>query len=424
MGWRAALGMCGVAGSLLAAALLWGSPAQGQRPELVDIAIGRTLGFRTLHDGIGDDLVLQVDVQERIWTLDGKLGRAHWDGATLWWHGQRYWATPEPVALPAEWGERAGQVWDEWRAGFPNTTFFEEHPNVLDPRATYHPDWETWYRVDLPFAWDDGYAIYAVVTKGGNSGRVSVYDRETREPLEFGHYKTRGLGLFGITGADLDVPLSPDTYRPELPPHRVYPRNHSKTRGPHGEGYGSAWHEAQQQIPLMPGSQNGAAVSNAGPALGAVCTEAGTVHREHNLLTWTFPSSPERAELARLATVECPDSKLTLTAWAWHKPVAGQRSCVGGTLRVVNTLPEPDQVVWQRRIDECRNGPSEDQLEYPVTLPIPPGTDPSGVVVEFDAEVSLQCRQTSTDRGVVHLKVLQGEYPLLSWPGCYPGWEP
>lgn len=404
--------------------------ARGEHPVLVEQAIADLLNYNTLYDGSGTGGVLQVDVEQEVITYDCREARVHWDGTHLWIHREHALG---PEQLPAMWADRVRDVWDEWRSGFANSAFVVESPVPFDDHAFEDPG-KTWHRVELPFPWMAAYLVYVQVMNNGRMGLLSVYHADTHQPVGLGPrwtgqqtgYQPAYLRNAIVTpeNGNTNVPLSPETYSPNRPatqPSAGGWRPGAKA-GAHGERSSPTWHQLQQFVKLVRSDTHGGLT--AGPQLSNRCETASAVYTAPLDVAFAFPDDPDKAALATQAAAQCPNAGFHTKLTVFHHPVAGQRTCATATWRVVNTLPDPDVVLWQHQIDECRNGPSEGRLEYPTELALPVGSDPTGLEVQLQGQVQIQCNQVSAPGlggiGNVLAGFLLDDYPVLSWPGCYP----
>jgi hypothetical protein len=224
--------------------------------------------------------------------------------------------------------------------------------------------------------------------------------------------------------SDLDVPLSTETYVPDLPTFQVRQRI-SKDAWRGAGAPPPTWHETRQRVPFAawPTNQD---PTNPGERVKSSCPTAPSTLTESFSVGFTFPDDPELVALTQLALADCPNVGFEMEVVGWHFPRAGQRTCLSGVWQVVDTLPDPDVVLWQDPVSMCRTGPSEDRLEYPTRRPIPAGFDPTGLEVRFQGEASIQCLAVGSpeDPGYASLFFPEGHHPELRWPGCYPGWTP
>ena len=414
---------CSLGALLVASACATSTPTvHAEASDRVRDLIHAIEGFHTWY--LDGGIVYQVDAEAEVITLDAKEGRLHWDGADLWY-------TPKegaPTRLPAAWSQRVRDVWEEWRAGFPRTTFVETDPSDLGRDFTLlRGESHRWYRVDLPFTWDDPYLVL-LTTAGANGGSLAVWDPAAGHFLRVGAHELRIVPVLDVARAERDVPLSPETYAPDWPTFVPQSR-----MGPPGGCLGEirpqappaypAWHDLQQYVAFEPVRGK----DGWSPNVHLTCPKKGVSESMHADLVWRFPDDPERAALARLAAQDCPDARFFFRVRGLHSPEARQKSCFSGDWSLVDTKAQPEPMtLLTRHVERCRTGPLHEWLPLEVSLPLPVGLDPTGLEVHLTTDASMTCLGVQPEEGVSALVVQreEGDFPVFRWPGCYPGWEP
>lgn len=412
-------------------------PAQADRPEKIDRAIEAASDFHTYYLEYAEDQLLQIDVDARIFSITTKNTHLHWDGTSLW---MVHPSDTAPTLLPQVMADRVGQAWDEWRSGFPGTTFTVRDPRQVAPDAYFYApgDTDAHVQIDLPFAWDDPWATFLVIKGDGSTpGRLSIFEKATGKPLvvgsrprprdgepelEPGHdaflggdYSLEVTDLAGrlIDGADTDVPLAPWVYSSEWP--AVSP-------------FGWKWHEYRSRVQLVrqptdpPGERAGLSA-----AVHGSCASVGQTIQAAIDDRWSVPvEDPERVEVADLAAAECPSIVLNAEVTGFQGPGTGQRACFEATYTLVDTSADPEVVVATQTVNQqCTTAPLSDQRAWPVSIAVPLGTDLTALEVRATATVALYCLQAGSDIGRASVGFGRSkDVPTLLWPGCTPGFHP
>jgi hypothetical protein len=160
------LGAAGVAllATVLGTVLLAPETTEAQVPELVQLAQQRLASAQRLYmlmpigstgDGGGPrrPVALRYDLDRMKLALDTHRFRyLYADGVATWHHSNFHYLPEQPLPLLEP---ILAELLEELDAGLANSEWIREEP----PDQFDRPPSE-WYRVDLPFTWDDPYRIY------------------------------------------------------------------------------------------------------------------------------------------------------------------------------------------------------------------------------------------------------------------------
>lgn len=425
--------------------ILLPAPVHAELPALVRPVIAQTLPWHTVFLSTGANIV-QIDTHAEIVTVDSqRTGRYHWDGATLWHTAD---ASSAPVEVPLA-GAAVRDLWDEWRSGFAHTQFVPASPHLTRPdmRLSAASNDFHYFEVVLPFSWARPWLVYLRVDDGAGGFALTIIDRATdtyvadKPPCGEPRFRPNGSMVledwlclqdrqvrraqvwrdasFGFDHWDLDVPLSPETYSPQWP--NEVPRSPWYVDGgvhqPENPMF-DLWHEAQQHVRLEPFEWNDAK----GPVINGTCTKKGQLMTEHGSVGFAFPSDPARAALLRQAAVDCPNPRFVFSAKAVLKPSPGMTACAKATFRIVSTRSGVETTLAQQQVNQCQQGPVDDERPFVVDLPMPRDLDPVGLEVRVESDAELRCQAAGSEEGIAGF--LYDRAPRFEWPGCYPGWEP
>lgn len=381
----------------------------------MDEALSVWTSFDTLWNGS----LLRIDAEGPVITSIFGSNRLHYDGTTLWYQnlqGDRNdptasSATHPPRALDLAHPTAVAELWDELRAGFANSTFTraapEFDPDFRHSRNTY----AVWYRVDLPFTWDDGVEIYAWVNHGptrSNLGHVRVYDRKTRKlltlppacdtcpPVDLPVPSVDPRGEYWA----VDVPLGPDAYSPTFAVSSEVPYGFEPERAVLQDlgGNPGPFFVERYRVRLVPDfSRSWSETTRRETADTArvlrleKCEGVGT-HRTSAHLVWSMGSEPATHARYRDALKHCASPTLEVRPTLDLRAEVEGRACLEGTWVVVDAR-SPEKVLQTLEIDSCVEGPGSRRVDGDLVEPLTLTKHADGVEVQFTGTATVVCSE-------------------------------
>ena len=143
---------------------------------------------------------LRYDLDAGKMSLDGFGWRYMYADGIATWHNHNIGHARNPVRLPLV-EHRVADLLGELDQGLANSTWIREDPphvsNGLGEQIGFD-----WYRIDLPFRWDDPYRIYievSTLTPGGASA-ITILHADVDRPLVVQHPGKIGMRAGGVHG--------------------------------------------------------------------------------------------------------------------------------------------------------------------------------------------------------------------------------
>ncbi|MEQ1564528.1 MAG: hypothetical protein ABMA64_02735 [Myxococcota bacterium] len=347
------------------------------------------------------------------------------DSRRYLWDGVHAWKDTGPAAA-AQLGPEAdaivGPLVAEILAGFPNTTF-------VPPLA--EPPWckgcRGW-RLDLPFTWDDGYAVLLSVGPQGSDlpTRLQIADKASKRPAKWGG-TTLDLWLSTVRW---DVRLYPDLSEPETLTDRQVLLSE-----PYADD--EVW-EGPTDLPgyHVETTQDGFGFDAAGSTgwvaptgvelpevrLGDVtcATPNQAFSAPINIVHALDLDTPGAEYLPGALAAGCPLS-LTVSTVFEHQPRPGAATRVQGTMELRDTTTTPPTVLGQKGFDETLAGPAYARRGHDHSIgSVPPTFDPAGLELRFTGTVKVLCAAAGSEASRVAFGTDREQPPTLRWSGCYP----
>lgn len=335
------------------------------------------------------------------------------------------WKDTGPAAaiqLGPEADAIVGPLVAEILAGFPDTTF-------VPPGA--EPLWckgcGGGWRLDLPFAWDDDYAV--LLTAGGPRGsasptRLVIADKASKRPAKWG-------------GTSIDLWLSTVRWDVRLYPDLSEPESLGSRQVLVSEPY--AWDEVWEGPTDLPGyhvettrdgfgfdaTASAGWVAPTGIELPEVrlddvtCATANQVVSAPITIVHALDLDTPGAEyLPAAQAAGCPFA-LTVSTVFDHGPRAGAKTGVQGTMSLRDTTTTT--VLGQRSFDETVTGPDHGRRGHDHSIAGVPATfDPAGLELRFTGTVKVVCTAAGAGPSRVAFGTDRAAPPTLRWEGCYP----
>lgn len=339
------------------------------------------------------------------------------------WDGTQLWESPlgkvdPPMRVGAVTSEMVAELLDELLAGLPNTVFIP--PDAEDWGSRYPGMPYEGTRIDLPFRWDDHYAI---LLRGGDQGDVTelnVLRRDTREAV---HFRRIELGYVWLA-FDWDVRLFPDLSDPRrLDARSLDVRDH--VCPPVETRFRSDWHVDTTQNPLMldPSSQAWETRLDRVP-----CTSVGQIVSMPIQLRYRVDDEYEFFHFLPDALVSgCPVRVRLEGEWTTHR--RGVQTRLQADVKLLDTSVAPHAVLARGVVDEREPPPRAPTRGFGFMLnPLEFDLVPEGVLprdftelaVHIDGRLSVECLEPGRLVSDAKFAVRPSSRNVLSWPDCYP----
>lgn len=403
-------------------------PATGQVPRPLDYFRDRLEAFDSAFVWFGMPSSQQgsahpdqVPLLVRLERASGRVvvdssARVSWDGTHLWLDSR---SNQPPERLGDEADAMMAELVPELLSGLSNSTFVE--PGVED----WGPA-NVGTRVDLPFDWDDAYAILIAGGDEKDPVGVTVVEKTTLKPLAvFGYPMRRIPARF-----KWNVRLYDDMAEPENIQSRSYiVSDDGWNQEWDGPPFMPPWHEESTSNPLAfnAGTSQGFILPSGVEVpqtrlSGIACNAAGQMHTASIVLRYVVDDShPSFGYLEDALEAGCP-LNVMFGAVHDHGPKSGAKSRVQGTVQLRDVSIGPPAILAQKAFDETVTGPQggrrsrDHRLE---TVGSSVGNDQS-VELWIDGIVRIQCVSAGSTGNSVAFGVNRDRGPVLSWPDCYP----
>ncbi len=419
------------------------TPAGGQVAPVETGIKQRFSTYRTFAVGVGGGpggYYLRADHTGRF-IFEGGEGnqRLLWDGTSLTADfADLMDPTPGPESLGPAADALMATLVAEMRAGFPTTAFIDELPSEIGyTRFEGAEKFSTWRRLDFAGPWDDALAIFVAINKKtGELNNLLVLNPDltlARLPDEMGHlYLT-------FVRWEWDVPLQDDLDRLDAWGYEAVRLDSNKWQNVpvYDDGFGPEPYE-QRMIPYhwrhdryLPPFD--AALSNGTtPPAPALAVESAyllwegtcTPNAVHAVpFKWVWRPDPDATDWSGVTSAVAGGCPIRVDMQPRGRAVLanGSKSRILGSFTVKDRATSPATVVGTRAIDMKRLGPTTDQSDIPLQVPIG-AADPALLEIVLEGTATLTCGPTAST--LVQRIGLAGlddrTLPRLRWSGCMP----
>jgi hypothetical protein len=358
--------------------------------------------------------------------MDRATGRVAMDlGVRVLWDGEHLWSDDSDTSDAVRFGDEAdgmmAELMDELLSGLSGSTF-------------YSPLSEDWgpgnegTRVDLPFDWDDEFAVLLASDRVGNVNRVTVVRRDTLAPAVFFGRWLRQVPL----EFQWNVRLFADLGKAESIGSRTYlVSDDGWTQKWGGPPFLPGWHEETTRNPLVfdTAASSGWVLPTTGEEVPqtrlstVACTAAGqTTSLAIQLSYGVEDIDPSYGYLPDAITAGCP-LRADLGLVRDHQPVSGTKTRVQVAVRLLDVSVGPYVTLAQSSLDEEVTGPAIGRRGKDIQLMTTSTsvTDADSLELEVVGSVRVACLAATPGKTTgVAFGIDSDKPPVLSWPDCYP----